>query len=141
MNVFECYRFVELLCWKEKKFHFLIFYPLEFFENKTLKWVALVGLWIKIIFFIFFIHFLPRGTTQNLTFLNTQNRPTLFCRTRRKWNHIQQTNFLSQCTAPILFLNTEGSTTLFLIHYKELSNKHILCTLDYEFTCLTCTYI
>ena len=34
---------------KKKKF----FGPLEFFENKTIKWVALVGFWIKIIFFIF----------------------------------------------------------------------------------------
>ena len=52
------------------------FCPLEFFENRTLKWVALVGFWIKIIFLIFFIHFAPRGTNYNLTFLNTQNRPT-----------------------------------------------------------------
>ena len=27
--------------------------------------------------FIFKIHFAPRGTTSNMTFLNTQNRPTL----------------------------------------------------------------
>ena len=43
----------------------------------TLKWVALVGFWIKIIFYFFKIHFAPRGTTHNLTFLYTQNRPTL----------------------------------------------------------------
>ena len=60
-----------------KKILFLIFCPLEFFENRTLKWVALVGFWIKIIFLNFFIHFAPRGTTHNLTFLNTQNLPTL----------------------------------------------------------------
>ena len=60
-----------------KKKYFEFFCPLEFFENKTLKWVALVGFWIKIIFLFFEIHFAPRGTTHNLTFLNTQNRPTL----------------------------------------------------------------
>ena len=32
-------------------------------------------------FYIFFIHYAPRGTTHNLNFLNTQNRPTLLFET------------------------------------------------------------
>ena len=57
-------------------FLFLIFYPWNFFENLTFKWVPLIGFWIKIIFLILFLHFTPRATTNNLPFLNTQNRPT-----------------------------------------------------------------
>ena len=34
-------------------------------------------------FLNYFIHFAPRGTTHNLTFLNTQNQPTLLSVTRR----------------------------------------------------------
>ena len=36
-----------------KKENIFNIWPLEFFENKTLKWVALVGFWIKIIFLFF----------------------------------------------------------------------------------------
>ena len=37
---------------------------------------SLIGFWIKIIFFILFLHFAPRGTGNNMLLLNTQNRPT-----------------------------------------------------------------
>ena len=61
-----------------KKYTYLkILCPLEFFENRTLKWVAFLGFWINIIFFILFLHFAPRGTTNNPIFLKTQNLPTL----------------------------------------------------------------
>ena len=59
------------------------------FEQRTLKWVALIGFWFKIIFLIFKIHFAPRGTTHNLTFLNTQNRPTLLHMGPAAFNHSQ----------------------------------------------------
>ena len=77
LNVLEYNRFIELVCCKKNIFLFLIFCPLEFFENLTFKWVPLIGFWIKIFYFIFKIHFTPRGTKNNLPFLNTQNRPTL----------------------------------------------------------------
>ena len=54
-----------------------MFCPLEFFENLTFKWVPLIGFWINIFLNIFF-YFTRKGTTNNLPFLNTQNRPTLF---------------------------------------------------------------
>ena len=59
----------------------LIFCPLEFFENLTFEWVPLIGFWIKIIYFILFCNFAPRGTTNNRLLLNAQNRPTLICMT------------------------------------------------------------
>ena len=51
-----------------KKILFLIFCPLEFFENRTLKWVALVGFWIKIIFLYFFYSFCTKGNHAQLDF-------------------------------------------------------------------------
>ena len=53
LNVRDLLNF--MLC---KKIIVLIFCPLEFFENRTLKWVALVGFWIKIFFHFlkFFLH-------------------------------------------------------------------------------------
>ena len=67
--IFKCNRFIELLCCKKFYFLFLIFCPLEFIENRTSKWVALIGFWIKICFFSS-LHFAPRGTTRvgNLLF-------------------------------------------------------------------------
>ena len=42
-------------------FLFLIFCPLEFFENRTFKWVAFIGFWIKIFFLNFLNSFCTLG--------------------------------------------------------------------------------
>ena len=54
-------------------FWFLIFCPLYFFLNRTFKWVALIGFWIK---FILFLHFAPNKTTR---VGNSLIRSSLFC--------------------------------------------------------------
>ena len=62
----------------KKYFLFLIFCPLEFFEKITFIWVLGSSHWFldQNNFLILFLHFAPRGTTNNLLLLNTQNRPT-----------------------------------------------------------------
>ena len=45
-------------------FLFLIFCPLEFFENRTFKWVAFIGFWIKIFLFYFLKFILHLGEPQ-----------------------------------------------------------------------------
>ena len=70
--ILKCNRFIELLCCKN---YFLIFniLPPVFFLNRTFKWVALIGFWIK---FILFLHFAPNETTR---VGNSRSRSSLFC--------------------------------------------------------------
>ena len=71
--ILKCNRFIELLGCKNLFFIFNILPPGFFFENRTFKWVALIGFWIK---FILFLHFAPNETTR---VGNSLIRSSLFC--------------------------------------------------------------
>ena len=71
--ILKCNRFIELLGCKNLFFIFNILPPGFFFENRTFKWVALIGFWIK---FILFLHFAPNETTR---VGNSLVRSSLFC--------------------------------------------------------------
>ena len=111
-------------------FLFLIFWPLEFFENLTFKRVPPIGFWIKN-YFYFFIFFTPWGTTKKLPFL--KNRPTLIYivrkRRRKKYILITKTFKYSHKYFKKIVLIL-GENVYFVVSHRNCQNYFLLVLVD-----------